>query len=56
MYGLTPLHPSNVVLCRKQIAQAADPDAERERLLAESPDFDTAAWGAARPFPRRRRD
>ncbi len=34
----------------KQIAQAADPDAERERLLAESPDFDTTPWGAAGHF------
>ena len=34
----------------KQIAQAADPDAERERLLAESADFDTTPWGAAGHF------
>ncbi len=34
----------------KRIAAAADPDAERERILAESPDFDTAPWGAAGHF------
>ena len=34
----------------KQIAQADDPDAERERLLAESTDFDTTPWGAAGHF------
>ena len=34
----------------KQIVQADDPDAERERLLAESPDFDTTPWGAAGHF------
>lgn len=34
----------------KRIAMAADPDAERERILAESPDFDTAPWGAAGQF------
>ena len=46
---IDPLVGVNVVH-GKQIAQAADPDAERERLLAESPDFDTAPWGAAGHF------
>lgn len=34
----------------KRIAAAADPDAERERILTDSPDFDTAPWGAAGQF------
>ncbi|MGE0827014.1 MAG: acyl-CoA carboxylase subunit beta [Candidatus Binatia bacterium] len=34
----------------KRIAAAADPDAERERILAEGTEFDTAPWGAAGDF------
>jgi methylmalonyl-CoA decarboxylase subunit alpha len=34
----------------KRIAAATDPNAERERILAESADFDTAPWGAAGGF------
>jgi len=34
----------------KRIAAAADPEAERERILAEGTEFDTAPWGAAGDF------
>jgi len=34
----------------KRIAAAADPEAERDRILAESPEFETAPWGAAGDF------
>lgn len=34
----------------KKIAAAENPQAERERLLKESPDFDTTPWGAAGHF------